>query len=276
MGIVSYSIIFEELTVNIFVCVKQVPDTETKVSPSADKNFIETSSIKWIMNPYDEFAVEQALQVKAANTGSTVTVIRVGSTQSSETLRTAMAMGADDGVLVEAPDLLDSYTTAKALKSAIEKTGKQPDMVFCGKQAIDSDALQVPQILAQMLNIPSVSVVVGFEQSGEVVKLKREIDGGSLEVYETNTPCLVACNKGLNTPRYASLPGIMKAKKKPLETIKLEDLGISLDDQRVRFSNFRLPPEKPEGKKFDALEESAQTEVVTNVVNLLKTEAKVL
>jgi electron transfer flavoprotein beta subunit len=262
--------------VNIFVCVKQVPDTETKVSPSADKNFIETSSIKWIMNPYDEFAVEQALQVKATNAGSTVTVVRVGSTQSSETLRTAMAMGADDGVLVEAPDLLDSYTTAKALKSAIEKTGRQPDMVFCGKQAIDSDALQVPQILAQMLNIPSVSVVVGFEQAGEVVKLKREIDGGSLEVYETNIPCLVVCNKGLNTPRYASLPGIMKAKKKPLETIKLEELGISLDDQRVRFSNFRLPPEKPEGKKFDALEESAQTEVVTNVVNLLKTEAKVL
>jgi len=262
--------------VNIFVCVKQVPDTETKVSPNADKSFIETSSIKWIMNPYDEFAVEQALQVKQANAGSTVTVVRVGSVQSSETLRTAMAMGADDGVLIEAPDLLDPYSTAKALKAGIEKTGKNPDMIFCGKQAIDSDALQVPQILAQMLDIPSVSVVVGFEQNGDTIKLKREIDGGSLEVYETTTPCLVACNKGLNTPRYASLPGIMKAKKKPLESIKLEDAGISLDDQRVRLSNFRLPPEKPEGKKFDAMDEGAQTDVVTNVVNLLKTEAKVL
>ncbi len=261
---------------NIFVCVKQVPDTETKVSPNSDKSFIETSSIKWIMNPYDEFAVEQALQVKQANAGSTVTVLRVGSTQSSETLRTAMAMGADDGVLVQAPDLLDPYTTAKALKAAIEKTGRSPDMIFCGKQAIDSDALQVPQILAQMLDMPSVSVVVGFEQSGDSVKLKREIDGGSLEVYETKTPCLVACNKGLNTPRYASLPGIMKAKKKPLETLTLEELNISLEEQRVQFSNFRLPPEKPEGKKFDAMDEGAQPEVVTNVVNLLKTEAKVL
>jgi electron transfer flavoprotein beta subunit len=262
--------------VNIFVCVKQVPDTETKISPSADKYFIETSSIKWIMNPYDEFAVEQALQVKQANAGSTVTVLRVGSKQSSETLRTAMAMGADDGVHVEAPDLLDPYSTAKALKAAIEKTGRSADMIFCGKQAIDSDALQVPQVLAQMLDIPSVSVVVGYEQSGETIKLKREIDGGSLEVYETKTPCLIACNKGLNTPRYASLPGIMKAKKKLLETLKLEDLGISLDEQRVRFSNFRLPPEKPEGKKFDAMDDGTQTEVVTNVVNLLKTEAKVL
>ena len=124
--------------------------------------------------------------------------------------------------LIEAPDLLDPYSTARALKAGIEKTGKNPDMIFCGKQAIDSDALQVPQILAQMLDIPSVSVVVGFEQSGETIKLKREIDGGSLEVYETKTPCLVACNKGLNTPRYASLPGIMKAKKKPLESLKLE------------------------------------------------------
>jgi len=262
--------------VNIFVCVKQVPDTETKVSPNAEKNFIETNAIKWIMNPYDEFAVEQALQIKQANAGSTVTVIRVGSTQSSETLRTAMAMGADDGVLVDAPDLLDSFTTARALKGAIEKTGKKPDLILCGKQAIDSDALQVPQILGQLLDTPSVSVVVGFEQEGDTLKLKREIDGGSLEIYETKTPCVIACSKGLNTPRYASLPGIMKAKKKPLETLKLEDLGISVDDQRVRYSNFRLPPEKPEGKKFDAMEDASQNEVVGNVVNLLKTEAKVL
>ena len=217
---------------NIFVCVKQVPDTETKVTPNNEKTFIETSSIKWIMNPYDEFAVEQALLVKQQNSDANITVVRVGSTQSSESLRTAMAMGADQGIHVNAPDLLDSYTTAKAIKSAIEKSGKSPDLIFCGKQAIDSDALQVPQILAQMLDMPSVSVVVDYEQNGEEIKLKREIDGGSLEIYSTKTPCLVACNKGLNTPRYASLPGIMKAKKKPLESLTLEDLGIGLDDQR--------------------------------------------
>ncbi|MEX1099816.1 MAG: electron transfer flavoprotein subunit beta, partial [Bacteriovoracaceae bacterium] len=117
---------------NIFVCVKQVPDTETKVQPSADGTFIETTSIKWVMNPYDEFAVEQALLVKADNPGSTITVARVGGVKDTEALRTALAMGADDAILVEAEDNLDSYSIAKALKGAIEKSGKSPDVVFAG------------------------------------------------------------------------------------------------------------------------------------------------
>src|SRR5207244_3058246 len=105
------------------------------------------------------------------------------------------------------------------------KTGKKPDLILAGKQAIDDDALQVPQILAQMLNLPSVTVIVGFEMSGSTVKAKREVEGGALEVYEVNTPCVMACNKGLNTPRYASLPGIMKAKKKPMAQYSLGDVG---------------------------------------------------
>ena len=261
---------------NIFVCVKQVPDTETKITPNSDKSFVELNNIKWIMNPYDEFAVEQALLAKQNDSSSTVTVIRVGSKQSSEALRTAMAMGADDGILVATDKNLDAYMTAKALKGAIEKSGKTPDLILSGKQAIDSDSLQVPQLLAEMLNIPSVSVVVGFEQNGNSLQLKREIDGGSLEVYQVNTPCLVACNKGLNTPRYASLPGIMKAKKKPLLEISLEEAGVSESDQKVVYSNYRLPKDKPPGKVFDAMDESKQNEVVSNVINLLKTEAKVL
>ena len=157
---------------NIFVCVKQVPDTETKVQPNADGTFIETTSIKWIMNPYDEFAVEQALLVKADNPGSTVTLVRVGGVKDTEALRTALAMGADDAVLVEADDNLDSYTIAKALKGGIEKAGKQPDIIFAGKQGIDDDALQVPQVLAQMLDLPAVSVIVGYEKSGENISVK--------------------------------------------------------------------------------------------------------
>ncbi len=261
---------------NIFVCVKQVPDTETKVTPNGDGTFIETSSIKWIMNPYDEFAVEQALLAQQANSGSTVTVLRVGGAKDTEALRTAMAMGADEAYLVDAQDNLDSYSIAKALKGAIEKSGKTPDLILTGKQAIDDDCLQVPQILAQMLNLPSVSVVVGFEQNGSSLKLKREIEGGALEVYEVATPCVVACNKGLNTPRYASLPGIMKAKKKPLTTLSLADVGVSDADRRVKYSNFTLPPEKAAGKKFDAMEESAQAGIVSDVVGLLRNEAKVI
>src|SRR5690606_18082330 len=229
---------------NIFVCVKQVPDTETKITPSSDKSFIETASIKWIMNPYDEFAVEQALLIKQANPAATVTVVRVGSVKDTEALRTAMAMGADDAVLVEAADNLDSFSIAKALKGAIEKTGKKPDMILAGKQAVDDDCLQVPQILAEMLNLPSVSVIVGFELNGTTVKVKREIEGGALESGEVDTPVLRACAKGAVTLRYGSRPGIMKAKNKPMAQYSLPDVGVSDADRRVKYSQFQLPPDE--------------------------------
>ena len=261
---------------NIFVCVKQVPDTETKIIPTADGSFIETNSIKWIMNPYDEYAVEQALLVQASNAGSTVTVLRVGSSKDTEALRTAMAMGADEAFLVEAPDNLDSYMIAKALKGAIEKSGKTPDLLLTGKQAIDDDCLQVPQILATMLNVPSVTVVVGYEGSASDITVKREVEGGTIEIYGIKLPAMIACNKGINTPRYASLPGIMKAKKKPLTTLSLADVGVSDADKRLKYSNFSLPPEKPAGKKFDATDASKQAAIVKEVVGLLRTEAKVL
>ena len=261
---------------NIFVCIKQVPDTETKIIPNQDGKFIETNSIKWIMNPYDEFAVEQALQVKAGNPGSTVTVVRVGKVHDTEALRTALAMGADEAILVEAEDNIDSYMTAKALKGAIDKSDKNPDIIFTGKQAIDDDCLQVPQLLAQLMNMPSVSVVVGFEQSDGKLTLKREVEGGALEVYEAESPVVIACNKGLNTPRYASLPGIMKAKRKPLAKYSLNDVGVQEEDRRVYYSEFHLPPEKPPGKTFDASEESKELETVQEVVRLLRNEAKVI
>ena len=261
---------------NIFVCVKQVPDTETKVVPNGDATFIETASIKWIMNPYDEFAVEQALLIKTANPAANVTVVRVGSVKDTEALRTAMAMGADEAILVEATDSLDSYSIAKALKGAIDKSGKKADLVLAGKQAIDDDCLQVPQILAQMMDLPSVAVVVGFELNGTTVKAKREVEGGALEVYEVATPCMIACNKGLNTPRYASLPGIMKAKKKPLAQHSLADVGVTDADRRVKYSQFKLPPEKPAGKKYDATDAAKQKDVVAQVVGLLRTEAKAI
>jgi electron transfer flavoprotein beta subunit len=261
---------------NIFVLTKQVPDTETKITPTGDGSFIETTGIKWIMNPYDEFAVEQALLIKQANAAAMITVLRVGSTKDTEALRTAMAMGADDAILVDGPDNLDSYSIAKALKGAIDKSGKKPDLILTGKQAIDDDCLQVPQVLAQMLNLPSVAVVVGFEMNGTTVKAKREVEGGALEVYEVNGPSVIACNKGLNTPRYASLPGIMKAKKKPMTQFSLADVGVSDADRRVKYSQFKLPPEKPAGKKFDATDAAKQKEVVAQVVGLLRTEAKII
>jgi electron transfer flavoprotein beta subunit len=185
-------------------------------------------------------------------------------------------MGADEASLVEAADNLDSFSIAKAIKGAIEKSGKKPDLILAGKQAIDDDCLQVPQILAEMLGLPSVSVIVGFELSGSTIKVKREVEGGALEVYEVNTPVILACNKGLNTPRYASLPGIMKAKKKPMAQLSLSDVGVTDADRRVKYSGFRLPPEKPAGKKFDATDAAKQKDVVSQVVGLLRTEAKII
>lgn len=261
---------------NIYVLVKQVPDTETKVAPNADKTFIDTSSIKWIMNPYDEFAVEQALLIKAKIPDANIIAVRVGSTKDTEALRTAMAMGADEAILVDATDDLDSYMIAKALKGAIEKSGKKPDLILSGKQAIDDDCLQVPQIVAQMLSLPSVTVVVGFELNGDQLVLKREIEGGAQEIYQAKLPCVVACNKGLNTPRYASLPGIMKAKKKPLATYSLSDVGVTANDRKIKYSNFQLPPEKPAGKKFDASDDAKLEAVVAQVVGLLRNEAKII
>ena len=261
---------------NIFVLIKQVPDTETKIKFNGDKTFIDSSSIKWMINPYDEHAIEQALQVKEANTGSTVTAIRVGSVQEIEVLRKSMGAGVDESILVEAFDNLDSYMTAKAIKGAIEKSNKSADLIFAGKQAIDSDCLQVPQLLAQMMNFPSVSVIVGFEQNGDEFTLKREIEGGSLEIYKTKTPCIVACNKGLNTMRYVPLPGIIKAKKKPLTKYSLSDVGVSENDRRIKYSNFRYPPEKPPGKKIEAMDDGKQQKAVEEVVKLLRSEAKII
>jgi electron transfer flavoprotein beta subunit len=127
-----------------------------------------------------------------------------------------------------------------------------------------------------MMDIPSISVVVGFEQTGDQLTLKREIEGGAIEIYEVQPPVVIACNKGINTPRYASLPGIMKAKRKPLAKHSLADVGVNNDDRRVYYSNFSLPPEKPPGKTFDASDEAKQADVVQEVVQLLRNEAKVI
>jgi electron transfer flavoprotein beta subunit len=186
-----------------------------------------------------------------------------------------MAMGADESFLVQTDDILDPFTTAKALKGAIEKSGKTPDIILTGWKAIDDDNVQVPQILAHMMNFPHVSVVTGFEQNGDTITLKREIEGGSTEIYEVNTPVVVGCNKGLNTPRYPSLPGLMKAKKKPLTTLSLEDVGVSTSDMKVKYSDFQLPPEKPAGKKFE-VDDSNKESIVKEVVSLLRNEAKVI
>ncbi len=256
---------------NIYVCIKQVPDTETKIKLTADNSWIDTAGIKWIMSPYDEFAVEEALRLKEKNAGSTVTVLSAGPARVVETLRTALAMGADNGIHVEVPESADNNYAAKALAGALKKEAKV-DIVFTGKEAIDDGAAQVSQLVAEYAGLPYVTVVLGVEYGAGSVKCKREIEGGAFEMVEAPMPLLIAAQKGMNEPRYASLPNIMKAKKKEVKMLKAADVGASDADQKIRYKNLQLPPPKQAGKKI-AGEPAAQAK---ELVRLLHEEAKVV
>ena len=256
----------------IFVCVKQVPDTETKIQVKADGSGIEETGIKWVMNPYDEYAVEEALKIKEANGTGTVTVISVGPKQRvTETLRTALAMGADDAIVIDSNDALDSYLVAKSLAGAIQKEGSF-DLILSGKLAIDDNSAAVSQMLAEFLQIPHMTVVSKMAFAGDKIQVEREVEGGSRESFEISGPCVIAANKGLNTPRYASLPGIMKAKKKPVKELTLADTGIQSSEIKVKFKNFKAPAEKPAVKMIQG---DAATQA-KELVRLLMEEAKVL
>ena len=256
----------------IFVCIKQVPDTETRIKLSADNQKIETNGIKWVINPYDEYAIEEAIRFKEANSGAQVTAVTVGpKARVNNALLTAMAMGADDAILVDTNEALDSLTVAKTLAAAVKAEGDF-SLVYTGKLSIDENVSAAGQMLAQVLEIPHASVVSKIDYSDGNLTAEREVEGGTKETFKLTMPALVAANKGLNKPRFASLPGIMKAKKKPVKNVTLDELGISMDSLKVKFTNFALPPEKPACKMIDG-EPQAQ---VDELVRLLQDEAKVL
>jgi electron transfer flavoprotein beta subunit len=256
---------------NIYVCIKQVPDTETKIKLNADSSGIDITGIKWIMSPYDEFAVEEALRLKEKTPESTVTVISAGPARVVDTIRTALAMGADNGIHVEIPESADNNLSAKALAGVLKKEAKV-DIVFSGKEAIDDGAAQTSQLTATYADLPVVTVALNVEYSPTSVKVKREIEGGAFEMIETSLPVFIAAQKGMNEPRYASLPNIMKAKKKEVKAYKLADVGASESDQKIKYKNFQLPPPKQAGKKISG-DAAAQAK---ELVKLLHEEAKVV
>lgn len=256
----------------IFVCMKQVPDTETKIKIAADASSIDTTGIKWVINPYDEYAVEEAVKFREANAGAQVFVLSVGpGKRVSESLRTALAMGADEGIVVNAPENLDSFSTAKALAEVIRQEGGA-QVIFTGKLAIDDNASSVSQMVAEFLSLPHATVVSKFAYSPEGVTVERDIEGGAKEVMQLKGPAVIAANKGLNMPRYASLPGIMKAKKKVLKEIEFASLNIPASNLKVKYSQFTPPADKPAVKMLSG--DSAHQ--VSELVNLLRDEAKVL
>lgn len=256
----------------IFVCIKQVPDTETKIKINADQTGIDPAGIKWVMNPYDEHAVEEAVKLREATPGAQVFVMTSGpKARASEVLRTALAMGADEGILINSPENLDAYSTAKALAAVIHQEGGGR-VVFTGKLAIDDNASSVSQMVAEFLGIPHSTVVSKSTMSTENIVVERDTEGGAREIVQMMLPAVIGANKGLNMPRYASLPGIMKAKKKVLKEIEFSALGVSDADFKIRHVQFSLPPEKPPVKML-AGDAAAQAK---ELVKLLRDEAKAL
>lgn len=257
----------------IFICVKQVPDTETKIKLKPDGSGIDETGVKWIMNPYDEYAVEEAIKLKEASGGTpVVTVLSVGPKRRIvDALRTALAMGADDAIAIDAPESIDSYLTAKALAEAIKKEGGG-DLIFSGKLAIDDNAAAVSQQVAEFLNIPHTTVVSKFAFAGGSSDVEREVEGGTRELVQMKGCAVIGANKGLNMPRYASLPGIMKAKKKPVKELSLSDLGLNESAIKVKYAHFSMPPEKPPVKML-AGDAAAQAK---ELARLLREDAKVI
>ena len=215
---------------NSIVCVKRVPESDTRVRIADDGRSLDPSGVKYTLNPYDEYALEEAISLKEAAGEGTVTVLTVGGEESTETLRTALAMGADEAVLLEAGDVAapsDALAVARTLARELED--RSFDLLFFGKQAIDDDNMQVPAMVAELLELPCATVVVEMEVEDGRVRAVREVEGGHEEAV-LETPAVVSTQKGLNEPRYASLKGIMAAKKKPLEQKEatLEPSGLEL------------------------------------------------
>lgn len=260
----------------IVVPVKQVPDTETKIVIRPDGISIDESSVTWILNPYDEYAVEEALRLKEAAQDGEVVVVTIGPARAATTLRTCLAMGADRGIHLNDPAFegSDSLGLATILAAAIKEVGA--DIVLTGQYAVGTDNRQVGMMLAELLGMACVSVVTHLEIKADGLIAHREIEGG-YEVVSASLPCVVTAQKGLNEPRYASLKGIMAAKKKPIDEKNAAALGLSGNDvgaagAKVRLSKLELPPPKQAGRIFKDDMETA----VREVVRLLHEEAKVI
>ena len=252
---------------NIICLIKQVPDTEAKIKVNADAKDIDREGLNMVLNPYDEFAVEAAIKLKEAGTAKQVTILTVGGKKADEAVRTALAMGADRAVRVDVEGVVEPSAAASALAGAVK--AEECDLVLCGKQAMDDDAGQVGLLVAELLGLPAVNVVTSLEVADGKITAGREIEGGT-ETVEVALPAVVTCTKGLNEPRYPSLPGIMKAKRKPLDVKAAGDVGM--EDAKTEIAAMAPPPERAAGQKF----EGDAAEIVPQVVKLLREEAKVI
>jgi electron transfer flavoprotein beta subunit len=247
----------------VLVPVKRVIDYNVKVRVKADNSGVELANVKMAMNPFDEIAVEQALRLKEAGGAEEVIVVSIGPAQNQETIRTGLAMGADRGIHIEASHDIEPLAVAKLLKAVVER--ENPGLVLVGKQAIDDDCNQTGQMLAALLGWAQGTFVSALDVAGDKAKIVREVDGG-LEHLEIKMPAIVSVDLRLNEPRYASLPNIMKAKKKPLDSLTVDDLGVDIKP-RLTIVKVDEPAAREAGIKVADVKE---------LVEKLKNEAKVI
>ena len=247
----------------IVVPIKRVVDYNVKVRPLGDQSDVDLNNVKMAMNPFCEIAIEEAVRIKEAGTASEVVAVTVGKSDSQEQLRTALALGADRAILVETDSLLEPLAIAKALSKVIE--AESPQLVILGKQAIDGDNNQTGQMLAALLNYGQATFASEISIDGDSASVTREIDGG-LQTIKVSLPAIITTDLRLNEPRYASLPNIMKAKKKELDVQPIDAMGIDTAP-RMELLSVELPAARQEGIKVESVEE---------LVGKLKNEAKVI
>ncbi len=250
---------------NILVCIKQVPSTDTKVKIGSDGKSIDPTGVQYVLNPYDEFAVEEALRIKEKTGTGSVTILCLGPSEAQKEIRTCLAMGADQGILIKDPAAhqKDAFAVSVLLANQIKKIPY--DLIFFGKQAVDQDNSQVGQRVATLLGIPCVIEVVKMELQEKKVLIEKEVEGGR-EKIEVHLPAAITTQKGLNEPRYASLKGIMAAKKKPIEEVAPDAV-----ESKMKLVELTLPAPRPEGRIV-----GKGKEAVPELIRLLKEEAKVL
>lgn len=259
----------------IVVCVKQVPDTTTRVQIASEGDRIDETNVTFIVNPYDEFALEEGLRLKEGR-GGEVIVVNIGPERAASAIRTCLAMGADRAIHIDDPSArgFDPLTTGKILAAAIKPI--QPDVVLMGKYGVGDDHSQVPSILAELMDLPQVTGATKIRWEDEKVIAHREIEGGE-EVFESSLPAVISAQKGLNEPRYATLKGIMGAKKKEIQVLDLDALQLDSEilEEGVRklvVEKVLLPPPRAGGKILSGEVE----EVSRQLTELLHTEAKVI
>jgi len=254
----------------ICVCVKHVPDTAAAIKLVGDTGFVD-SGIKFVINPFDEYGIEEAVSLIEKH-GGEVVIVTVGKADAVATIRSAMALGADRAILVKIDtQFLDSSSTAQALKAAMEQDGL-PDMIFTGKGSVDTESFQTQYRLAGSLGFPVVNEISTLTIDGSKVIAERETDGGKRQLLEMNTPCVIGVTKGLNEPRYPKFPDIMKAKKKEIKEIDLSELGIDVTSGKVVIEKLEAAPERSGAKM---LEGSLDVQI-TELIRILKEDEKVL